>query len=145
MHVVALEMHNNKKITGNFSFCELELSSKLIAQKRLDSIHFQRNTLVPPLLLHSPSVRSDLFDFIIPLFIFCSYLHTSLHKNELSKRKCYGPWKTQYYDVEMHSHFIYRITSVFIKFQRRHSYAFELTLVYWAYENMRNRQSEWHC
>lgn len=43
------------------------------------------------------------------------------------REKFYGPWKTQYYDVEMHllslSH---HITSAFIKFQWCHSYAFEL-------------------
>lgn len=69
-------------------------------------------------------------------FQYFSIFIFSLHKNELLKMKSqrrkerekfYGPWKTQYYDVEMHllslSH---HITSAFIKFQWCHSYAFEL-------------------
>lgn len=43
--------------------------------------------------------------------------------------KFYGPWKTQYYDVKMH---LLHIILAFIKFRRRHSYAFQVSSLVWC-------------
>lgn len=140
MNVVALEMHN-KKHSSNFSFqcARIKLWNLYIYIPQRKTTWFNSKGICSfyhdykcSLALPLCSKPFRFLHFIIAHFSI--YIFHFIKMKTIEKRKMLWPMKRAILcDVEMHFTWYVNIVSAsaFIKFQRCHSYAFELSWLVW--------------